>query len=604
MVLEWVTNWVNKFVIVFILLLPYNGAYAQIEVTEASTLAEELTTESIEINEEINIKFMNKLSLEEFLSDIELSSSILNENQKTALLNHIKNTGDIIDLLELQSLPEFNYSIYQSLLSFIKIQKSNKIKTDEYIKITNRSLHQNDIDKNSLGSHWGMYQQVTCQFKQGTKIGLAREFDVGENTSKSILNQYDHYAWFINHKKRNMELNLGNFQVFHGLGLLVGQGFSGAFGQGGINNIVQNRWRGLANQLEYNTFSGAYLIQQVSNFRLSFGFSLQSIDSSNTFGIHRTESQRNAKDKIKEKLFLSSIDYNTRKIKTSILLLSSIQTKVPSISISKQFFLGSTTLFSELAIKKTSFAYSIGFSRIINKYVQLHLAYTSFNPTYESEYAIHTVQGITKSNRNGIIFHINYLSQRKWNILLTYKATSKEFANNKSLGTNSDVSNNLRIDKTFRSKNKWSMLFYTRNKEIEGNENNEFTKNDREYRARTGMTYFINDRVQQDLFYYQSRVNKIHSSALAYQLSIKTRLIKCTYAISLQEINKGVPIYISNLSLIQGRMTQAVYEDGSMQQWGLSIQANRFSIQFQYVQLSKIPSKEQQNKLLIQIKYP
>lgn len=601
---EWDTNLVNRIVIVVIFLCCTFQLKAQTDSMELYVIAEELNTESIEINEEKSIQFMNKISLEEFLSDEELCSFILKESQRNSILEHIKNTGDVLDLLELQSLADIDYSVYLSLVKIIKIYQSSKLKTDAFVKIIQRSIHQKNVVEDALGSDWGMYQQAQIQFKQGTKIGLAREFDVGENTSKSIINKFDHYAWYINHKTRNMEMNLGNYQVYHGLGLLIGQGFSGAFGNGGINNIVQNRWKATANQIEYNIFSGAYVSKRLKNLSMSLGFSNQSVDSINTFGIHRTENQINAKNKATEKIVLSTIEYSNRKLSTNLLYLNNSSANTHSFSTSNQLFIGSTTLFSELAFQSTNIAYSIGLSRLFNKYLQLTISYTSFQKSFDSEYGSNAVQGITKSNKNGFVLHVSYLSPRKWNINITHKSIIKNFANNKDLGTSSEVSENLRIDKIFRNKIKWSLLFYTKLKEQEGDESLDVTEQIREYRARTGISYSLNERVQQDLCYYRSHVNTIHSGALAYQLIIKTRLIKCTYALSMHEVNKGVPLYISNASIIQGRTTQAIYEKGSLQQWGISLKVNVFTIQLQYQKLSKIVSEEQQNKLLLQIKYP
>lgn len=601
---EWVTNWVNRIVIVVFCLCCTFQLKAQTDSLELTIIDEELSTESIEINEEKSIQLMNKLSLEEFLSDVELCSFILKESQRNSILEHIKNTGDVLDLLELQSLADIDYSVYLSLVKIIKIHQSSKLKTDAFVRIIQRSIHQNNVDEDALGSKWGMYQQAQIQFKQGTKIGLAREFDVGENTSKSIINKYDHYAWYINHKTRNMEMNLGNFQVYHGLGLIIGQGFSGAFGQGGINNIVQNRWKPTANQIEYNTFSGAYISKRFKNISLSLGISHQPVDSTNTFGIHRTESQVKAKNKATEKIVISTVEYSARKFRSSMLYLKNKSANTHSFSTCNQLFLGSTTLFSELAFQSTNITYSIGLSRLFNKYLQLSISYTSFHKSFDSEYGANTVQGITKSNKNGFVLHITYLSPSKWNINITHKSALKDFTNNKTLGTSSEVSENLRIYRSFRNKLKWSLLFYTKLKEQEGDESLDVAKQVREYRAGSGISYSLNERVQQDLFYYRSHVNTIRSDALAYQLIIKTRLLKCSYALSLHEINQGVPLYISSASIIQGRITQAIYEKGSMQQWGISLKVNVFTIQLQFLKLSKIVSEEQQNKLLLQIKYP
>jgi hypothetical protein len=577
---------------------------AQTESPNQTVPEEELITESVELNEEISIHIMNKINIYDFLNDVELSSFMLNDNQRKALIEHLKNTGNLIDLLELQSLVDFDYNTYLSLVKIIKIQSSSKIKTEHYLKIQHRSIHQNYLEEKAIGSPWGIYQQIQIQFTQGTKIGLAREFDVGENTKHGLLNSYDHYAWYVHHKTQKMEITVGHFQVFYGLGLLLGQGFSGAFGQGGINNIVQNRWKGIANQIEYNTLSGAYLQKRFLNFSFNIGISHQSVDSINSFGIHRLESQQNAKNKASEKLIIGAIDYTHRQFKSSVLYLLNQVNKEHSFSFSNQLFLGTSTLFSELAIQATDVAYSLGLSRLINKNLQLSLSFSSYNDGYKSVYASNTVQGITKNNKNGFVFHLTYQTPSKWNINLTHKAIIKNFTANKTLGTSSENSENIRLDRNINNQIRLSTNLYTRVREQEGNETSESTVRIREARTRIGIDHSLNDLFQQHLYYYRSQQHSHHSNAITYQIIYKSRWLKASYVLSLHEINKETPVYISTSSLIQGRITQAVYENGSMQQWAISTKINRIIVQVQLIQLNKVMTDVEERKLMLSLKYP
>ncbi len=117
---EWDIVGVNKLIFTLFLLISIRS-YAQTESVDQPIHAEEVITESVELNEEMNIHFMNKLSIEDFLNDVELSSFIINEKQRNALKQHLLNTGSLVDLLELQSLAEFDYGAYIALLKMIKI---------------------------------------------------------------------------------------------------------------------------------------------------------------------------------------------------------------------------------------------------------------------------------------------------------------------------------------------------------------------------------------------------------------------------------------------------------------------------------------------------
>ncbi len=89
MVWDWDINGINKLSFLFFLFMAIQSK-AQTESPNQTVPEEELITESVELNEEISIHIMNKINIYDFLNDVELSSFMLNDNQRKALIEHKK----------------------------------------------------------------------------------------------------------------------------------------------------------------------------------------------------------------------------------------------------------------------------------------------------------------------------------------------------------------------------------------------------------------------------------------------------------------------------------------------------------------------------------
>lgn len=257
---------------------------------------EELTTETDEENEELRQKLSSKISFLEFINDNSIYSLFITKEQHQKLLEHIESTGNLKSLLELQSTGFFTYREYVNLQQIIEIQDEEIISSKNEVKITSRGSYMSNLTDKYIGGHWGNYQQVKLSLINNTKIGLSREVDIGEDYN--ILFP-DHEAYFVYKKWKNNELSIGNYQVFQGFGLLIGQGFSASFGNGGISNSAQQRWIPNANQTEINTFHGMFYRKHIKYRTFSIGLSTQNIDNGTPTGLHRTSTEINKKNKEK-----------------------------------------------------------------------------------------------------------------------------------------------------------------------------------------------------------------------------------------------------------------------------------------------------------------
>ena len=103
--------------LLIILLLLTHSIYAQVE-------EENIGVESTEEQEEFSFRIRAKMSMNEFLSEPDIYLHFINSQQHSALLQYINQTGEMLDLMELQALPEFSELEYRTLLRIIEFSNS------------------------------------------------------------------------------------------------------------------------------------------------------------------------------------------------------------------------------------------------------------------------------------------------------------------------------------------------------------------------------------------------------------------------------------------------------------------------------------------------
>ncbi len=583
-----------------------NCCIAQIESTADPILEnEEIINENSENNEEITIKYKNRVYLTELLNDVELSALYLTKRQIETIKNHIQQTGKVLDLLELQTIANINYNTYTQLSKLIKFEDEYYQISKDKIKFYSRYTYQSKEIENAVGSNWGNYQQLKLNLGYRFTITMAREYDVGENSSKNIVNKYDHYTYNIHYKSSRFDLGIGNFQVFQGFGLLLGQGFSGGFGSGGINNIIQHRWVGVANQSEYNTSKGIYYLQQLKNLHINIGVNAQKVDEGNTFGSHRTPSELAKKDKLNERSVIIGIEKNARTNHHSLLLIQDVIDKKTSFSYSTQFYYRNLTAFSEIALNQTGNAYTLGLALMLSKDVQISLSNTNYLNSYTSKWAASTVQGFNVNNGNGYVINVSFPYKRRWNINITHRINFKTENNTDNIGKSIENTDLLRVDRIFSKQLKLTGIYLYKNENTDGANTEKVFTDTEEQRVRIGVKQSFNEYLNQELYFYRNSINKINSLAILYQLEYKQKKWKLLYSIGVFDVNNGPPIYASTNNVILSRSTVAVYDNGVVQNIGWQWRyQKKFHFAIQYTNAYNSIRRENNYKVLSSIKYP
>jgi hypothetical protein len=579
MVLDWLYYFLRKSgkLLVFTSLLINTSLKAQVESSSGIQLEnEEFEQESIEHNEELNLKRRAKVDILEFINDDALNALLLNKQQLIALKNHIKSTGNIIDLLELQSLGDFTYQDYLRIQELVSIHTEESLASKTKFTFLQRYSYQSNKINNALGSQWANYQLVKIRLQHQTNIGFAREFDVGENTNKSaLINHYDHYAYYIQKKWAKAEIILGNYQVYHGFGLLIGQGYSSSVGNGGINNLIQNRWTSNANQTELNTMHGVAYSKQFKSMQLNIGWNKQLVDEGSQTGLHRTNTELARKNKLAEQTLLVGLERSTRKFKQSVIILNNQVDKQYSISSASQFYIRNATLFSEVSFHEHQYAYTFGSSLMISKLCQLSISHTYFSTAYASNWASASTQGFNENDGKGILLHTSFPIRRKWIVNISHKGNISINKNNRRIGQNNSQTQSIRIDRNFSKQVNLSTILLYRYRLEDADKTEQISKESKETKARIVLRQSMDEQYQQELQVYLNHLNSHYSKGLAYQLKYKTKGFAIFYSIGVFEIYNGLPIYFSSSSTIVLRNSVAVYNNSAVQNIGLQLRLKK-----------------------------
>lgn len=556
---------------IIILYLIFRIGTATAQVTD-DTFEYEIQGESIEENEEFLYLFKSKISFKEFLNNANIYTLFITENQHQALFEHIQTNGQLLDLLELQTVNNFSIEDYYKLKKIIFIDPLEYFDTKKSIKINCINFYQSDVDKKYLGGKWGNYQQIKITEKKGINIGVSREVDVGENPNELLG---DHSSFYINKKNSKKEFTIGEYQVYHGFGLLVGQGYSLSFGNGGINNLVQNKWIGNASRTEINTMNGTFIKYNQKRLSYALGLSIKKIDSGTPTGYHRTLTEISKKNTINEKLILSSIEYQTNRYKYNVLGIYNIENNSGGYSFGFQNYFRNTISFIEYSLYQRLHAYTIGMVILIAKDIQLNLSHTHFTNNYKTPWQSYTTQGFSENDGDGYIINIGFPLRKKWIISYSTKINAKDYFDEKKVGREFKTSQALLINKNLSNSTKFSISLLA--------QNNNFISSS--IRTKTCLQSNLTEDTKQE-YEFLLNTNKIeYSKALAYNLKMNRRHFKYQYTIAYFQIKNNLPIYYTLDNSVQTRQTIGVYNSDVVQNFGVSIKVKRkinigFNLQF------------------------
>jgi hypothetical protein len=265
------------------------------------------------------------------------------------------------------------------------------------------------------GNEYDNYSKIRFQNSESITGGILLQKDLGENEI------YDHYSGFLQWQKNNLKIILGNYQVQFGHGLIMDSPYGM---QKSIFTLAPLRTknsggRHYLSSSEFTGFNGIFAHYSPTN-NLSanvyyantlrdgnIDFSYQYVTGTNTSGYHRTDSEYNKKDLIKEKTVGGNLNYS---------ISENIEAGLCAVTANfNPTFVYNLTTQSEKELRRNHFRFS---GEQINLYsLFLHSNFESFEfsteiSTNQFDYFSHSYNLLLPTSTGGVGFKWWHISKQ------------------------------------------------------------------------------------------------------------------------------------------------------------------------------------------------
>ncbi len=424
-----------------------------------------------ELSERLNRFKKNKINLNKTNKNQLQELFFLNPLQINALLNHIADNGELIHELELQSIEGFDLETIKNILYFSSINYASGFEDFTLKKLIKNA--QNDLlirsgkylelqkgyDNNEKNTYAGTQESVLVRYRlhyqNNIQLAINLEKDPGEkywanrNNPQGI--DFLSFSLFIKDARKFKKIALGNYSLQFGQGLSLWSGLG--FGKGADIFAIAKQdlglipftsinefsyFRGVASQIKFGRFD---LTPFVSSIKLDAGISfnsdtnLEEISSLQQSGLHRTESEINNRNKIKQQVFGANIQYNFKKFSIGLTAYQSTYNQKFSVgnSIYKKFdFTGNqlknislnysytylnTYFFGEFA-QSISYGYAFvnGIISSLSPAVSLVLLHRNYQRNYHSFFNQGLSENTNATNEKGFYSGIQIKPNKKFEL--------------------------------------------------------------------------------------------------------------------------------------------------------------------------------------------
>ncbi len=390
--------------------------------------------------------------------------------QITALQNHIRNNGKLVDLLELQSVDLFDLETIQKLLPFVTISADldfnlislkNVFKYGKHDFIFRYGEVLQDqkgfvIAKDSKLSHYtGNNQKLLGRyrfdFQNRIQFNFNMEKDAGEPffTGKNSTG-FDFYSASLAFKNFGLinKLVVGDYSLQFGQGLGLYTGFS--FGKNADATLVPkvargltpysstneiNYFRGFATTLKYKLVEFTpFVSYQPIDATVQISANPEYISSLGTTGYHRTSTELTNKNAAGQLTYGFNLNYNKRNFKTGITAYNTqfeypiqrransynqydfVGKELDNLSFYYDYSYHNFYFFGETAKSLGGGAATVnGVLTSFSSNISLVLLYRNYNKSYRSFYNEAFSEATNAVNEQGYYGGINWKFLHRWN---------------------------------------------------------------------------------------------------------------------------------------------------------------------------------------------
>lgn len=206
----------------------------------------------------------------------------------------------ILNHIDAETMSETQYLRLLEMLSDLEVSRNDSVRHRRITQDIVLSGKRNPPNSDYLGDEWAEVLRYKMNVSDRWSMGLTLHNDAGE-VFHHELPLFDNYSYFMQYKRRNRKIILGDYRVRFGSGLLLNQQFS--LGKNMQNIEFRNMGTSVsphASTDEYNYMQGIAADLRIGRVRLMPFVSMKLIDASikdgemtsiKTDGYHRTQKE-------------------------------------------------------------------------------------------------------------------------------------------------------------------------------------------------------------------------------------------------------------------------------------------------------------------------
>ncbi len=406
---------------------------------------------------------LNRATFEElrvllFLSPLQINS----------LLVHISTSGKLIDVMELQSIPNFDLVSIERMLPFVEVKDRDLIDPINHQSLKKFGNHDLVIRYASViekqkgfteldGSHYvGNSDRLLLRYKYNLAsritASLILEKDAGEKltaTSKNLFADYHSLHLAFHQIGSFKDIVIGDYSLQFGQGLTMWSGFS--FGKAAnVTSIAKNDpgLKAYTSANEYAFFRGIATTYQLSEKTDFTGFiSSRRLDASltldengnevlsniNETGLHRTASELKNRNAIRQSVYGLAIKYRDKRINLGVVahyskfdhdfatgsptykLFDFTGSEFTNLGVNYTYSLGNCYLFGEIANAiDGDFASINGMMVSLSSKISTAIQYRNYGIQYHNFFSQAIAEGGRNTNEHGLYVSINIIPSKRW----------------------------------------------------------------------------------------------------------------------------------------------------------------------------------------------
>lgn len=342
--------WLTILVLFFLKIEAFTQTRPEIDLEDFAENLFEIQDEDVgyeDIYESLLIYFTSPINLNRTDREELASLYILSPYQLSNFFEHLEKHGRLLIINELQTIQGFDMATINALSPFVTVEEREDSRTllqrikDEqnnyFLLRYGRTLERQAGFEPREGSRFlgdpnTIYGRYKISRSRDFSFGFTFEKDAGEQfTLNENTKGFDYYSFHVALQNKGIfkAINIGDYQMQFGQGLVFGAGFGSGKGAETVNTVKRNSTgvRPYASVLESGFFRGAAITIEINKTEITAFYSnlnqdasLQNdttysdfeafVNSIQATGFHRTENEVNAKNEIKEQSFGSVIQYN------------------------------------------------------------------------------------------------------------------------------------------------------------------------------------------------------------------------------------------------------------------------------------------------------